>query len=1047
VKHRKLLLGVVVFSLVTTVVRSNEPPAEVLDYATLTRIRDEGLARSQVMDHAGWLSDVYGPRLTGSPAISQAADWAARKFSEWDLQNIHREAFPFGKGWTLVRFSAHLIEPQIQPLIGYPKTWTPGTNGPVTADVVQVSLRTEADFERYRGQLRGKVVLVQPAREVALLEGTVVGRWTEDLLREAERTPFSTTDPFLHAQAPSPPQSRATFQQSLEQFLLNEGVVAALDRGSDSYMVRGDNQMAWMTQRTDGGTVFVGHGGPRDESAGKGLPAITLAVEHYNRMVRILEKRVPVRIELNVVTEFHDEDPGAGNGFNLLAEIPGSDLAEEVVLLGAHLDSYPWATGATDNAGGVAVMMEAMRILQAVGVKPRRTIRLGLWGAEEEGLLGSRAYVAAHLVDPDTGGVKPEYEQLSAYYNIDNGTGRIHGVWLQGNFAVEPIFREWFEPLRDLGVSTIAPRSVRGSDYASFDNVGIPAFQFMQDRLEYNSRTHHSNMDFYDRLQRDDLMQMAVVVATFAYNTARRDEKLPRKPPPPGAVRSFSAGSSAEPRFEPVQPELFGLAGGQPNAWADFDGDKDLDLFVGFRGAPNRLYRNDTGRFVEVASQLAVADPTDTRAAGWGDFDGDGDLDLYVGFSRRSNVPNKLYRNEGAGRAFTEVGEAAGVATKGESRQISWIDVDTDGDLDLFLALRDAPNALFRNDGGHFTNVAAEMGLADERPTVGAVWFDFDQDGDLDLYVANQDGKLNGLFRNDGPRFVDVAGQLEVDGAGKPRAGSNGPSVVDYDNDGDLDLFVANYGPNFLFRNDGGRFAEVAADVGLAGGERATPSNWGDYDNDGRPDLYVSSYVDRPPNGRDYLYHSDGTGFSEVTPMNILEHPASHGIQWVDFDGDGDLDLALADNNPPGTHYLYRNLLKPEQARRSLQVLVLDAQGRYVRQGSEVRVYAAGSRKILGTRLVDTGSGYCSQNAMPVHIGLPTDAPVDVEVTTLTPSGRRVTRLTKVSPTALAGKPLVVKIGSDGPVTSTGRSGSADGAAGTGAQAPARADGRSPAHS
>jgi hypothetical protein len=373
-------------------------------------------------------------------------------------------------------------------------------------------------------------------------------------------------------------------------------------------------------------------------------------------------------------------------------------------------------------------------------------------------------------------------------------------------------------------------------------------------------------------------------------------------------------------------------------------------------------------------------------------------------------VPNRLYRNEGKGKRFTDVGSAMGVDVKGETRQLSWIDYDNDGDLDLFVAFRDAPNALFRNDRARFTNVASELGLDDARKTVGAVWFDMDQDGDLDLYVANQDGDLNGLFRNDGRRFVDVAGSLGVDGAKHPRTGSNGPSVVDYDNDGDLDLFVANYGPNFLFRNNGnGTFTDVAAQVGVAGGEKATPSAWGDYDNDGRPDLYVSSYVDKPVNGRDYLYHNDGAKFSEAMPPEILKHPASHGVQWVDFDGDGDLDLALADNNRNGVHYIYRNLLPADRAGRSLKVLVLDAQDRYTTTGAEVRVFAAGTSKVIGTRIVDTGSGYCSQSAVPVHIGLGDSALVDVEVTYLTRTGRKPRRVAKVDPRALAGRALVVK--------------------------------------
>jgi len=510
---------------------------EKLDFGALARIRDEGLQRSQVMDHISWLADVYGPRLTGSPQIQQASDWAMRRFRDWGLANVHQETWAFGKGWSLVRFSAHMIEPQVQPLIGAPHEWSAPTKGVVSAEVIRADINSEADFSKFHGKLSGKILLTQPARQVRMLEGPVILKMTGEWTNEAATTPIPAAGRGRGGApgggegggrgGPAGAQGAAAFRQKLSEFLAAEGVVATLDRGADSDMSAGGSDLTWQQQRPDGGTLFPGGAAARDEKAGTGVPEVTLAVEHYNRMVRLLDKGLPVKVELNVDVKFYDETDK--NGFNTIADLPGSDLAGEIVMLGAHFDSHAFATGATDNATGSAAMMEAVRILKAAGVKPRRTVRVALWGGEEEGLLGSRAYVREHLADVETMQLKPEHAKVSAYFNSDNGTGRVRGVWMQGNLAVRPIFEEWIAPLHELGVTILGPRSVSQTDHVSFDNVGIPAFQFLVDRLEYNSRTHHSNMDVYDRVQRDDMIQQATVIAMFAYDAAMRDEKLPRK--------------------------------------------------------------------------------------------------------------------------------------------------------------------------------------------------------------------------------------------------------------------------------------------------------------------------------------------------------------------------------------------------------------------------------------------------------------------------------------------------------------------------------------
>jgi Iap family predicted aminopeptidase len=322
------------------------------------------------------------------------------------------------------------------------------------------------------------------------------------------------------------------FNALVQKFLLAEGAAAVLDRGSDSDLSAGGSDLSWQTQRVDGGTIFPGNGGSRDPKAPKQVPSATLAVEHYNRIVRLLDHGQPVRMEVNIQTTFHSETNPEGNAFNIIAEIPGSDLAHEVVIMGAHFDTYPYATGATDNTTGSAAMIEAVRVIQKLGLKPRRTIRLALWAAEEQGLLGSRAYVARHYLDPATKKPRPEHANVQAYFNLDNGTGRILGIWGQNNTGAMKNFEQWGQALKDLGWRNVSPRSVSATDHGSFEEAGIPGFQFIQERLEYNSRTHHSNMDTFDHVQVEDLKQQGAVAAVFAWYAANVSEKLPRKPLP-----------------------------------------------------------------------------------------------------------------------------------------------------------------------------------------------------------------------------------------------------------------------------------------------------------------------------------------------------------------------------------------------------------------------------------------------------------------------------------------------------------------------------------
>jgi hypothetical protein len=488
------------------------------------------------------MTDVYGPRLTNSPNYRAASEWAISKLGEWGLQDARLESWgPFGRGWSLEGLSVSITKPHYTPVIATPKAWSPSTKGTIKRNVIYLDAPTEADLARYKGKLKDAIVLLSPPVEVrAHFEAKARRLSDEQLLSMANAEPPSESDRRFRAT----PEQRAMQALAMKklQLAIQEGAAVTLEPSA-----RGG----------DGGILFVGSAGtlqPSDPESGRRqtpwsreapatVPQLVVATEHYNRIIRMLARNTPVEMEVKITSRFHDDDI---MGYNVIAEIPGTDLRDEIVMVGAHYDSWHAGTGATDNASGSAVCMEAVRIIQSLGLKPRRTIRIALWGGEEQGLLGSRAYVAKHFgrrVDNSADGssrqrseiqfeLTPDHDKFSAYFNLDNGTGKIRGVYLQGNEAVRPIFRAWLSPFRDLDASTLTISNTRGTDHLSFDAVGLPGFQFIQDPIEYSTRTHHTNMDVYDRIQEEDLKQSSIIMATFAYNAAVRDEKLPRKPLP-----------------------------------------------------------------------------------------------------------------------------------------------------------------------------------------------------------------------------------------------------------------------------------------------------------------------------------------------------------------------------------------------------------------------------------------------------------------------------------------------------------------------------------
>jgi len=515
----------VALALALAIVSSPLVAQEAVDLDAVHRIRDEALQNSKVMEHLFYLTDVSGSRLTNSPGFFSAADWVVKQLGEWGISARQEKWGPYGRGWTFTKFSAHMLEPTPVPLIGAPLAYTPGTNGPLSGDATIVAITTEADFAKYKGMLKGKMVLLGPGRELQMSMQPLGLRRTDADLATIAQAP----DAAQGGRGQRPPGADAIggpgrqggpfgggaqFQRALNKFLSDEGVAVAIRVGGG---------------RSEGGTVFAQGGGSRDPKDPVPPPMVTLTPEHYNRIARLLDHKIPVTLEFNVEARFVDDRT---DSVNVVGEIPGGRKRDEVVMIGAHLDSWHSGTGATDNAAGSAVMIEVMRILKTLNLRLDRTVRLALWSGEEQGILGSRAYVAEHFAAREDMKLKPEHAKLAGYFNVDNGSGKIRGIYLQGNDAMRPIFQAWLKPFEDLGASTISIRNTGGTDHLSFDAVGLPGFQFIQDQLEYDSRTHHSNMDVYDRVQRADMMQMAAIVTSFVYNTANRDTLLPRKPLP-----------------------------------------------------------------------------------------------------------------------------------------------------------------------------------------------------------------------------------------------------------------------------------------------------------------------------------------------------------------------------------------------------------------------------------------------------------------------------------------------------------------------------------
>ncbi len=517
---------------------------ERVDLSAIHQIKEEAFQRSKVMDHLAGLTDLNGPRLTGSPEFKEAADWAAARLKEYGLENVHLEKWgPFGRSWSLKEFSVEMISPRYSNMTSWPLAWSASTNGAVTADAVYAPLvrgrytspkQAEDTLDKFKkewsGKLRGKIALITPPKEPPPATTAPFHRYTDAELAAMAAAPepraqLNVTeikipdDPAAAMQyimSLPPKMLEKLFEQYREiarkrnQFLADEGVAAVLTADD----------------RAHTGLVFVEQAGGFEAKYPLAPPIFNVTEEQYDRMVRLAEKKVPVKLRLNLKAEASQQDV---DGLNIIGEIPGTTKRDEIVMVGAHFDSWHSGTGATDNGAGSAVMIEVVRILKALNLKMDRTIRIGLWSGEEEGLLGSKAYVKEHFGDPDTKKMTAAHAKLSGYFNLDNGSGKIRGVYLQGNDAMRPIFEAWLQPFADLGAKTISIRDTGGTDHLSFDAVGLPGFQFIQDPLDYMTVTHHSDMDVYDHAIAGDLMQASAIIASMVYETATRAEMLPRK--------------------------------------------------------------------------------------------------------------------------------------------------------------------------------------------------------------------------------------------------------------------------------------------------------------------------------------------------------------------------------------------------------------------------------------------------------------------------------------------------------------------------------------